>query len=133
MARLAVFIDGAYLDSIARFNFGGASIDLEKFASEVQATVTADTPEPVDLLRTFYYNCPPYQSAAARSPNNAGSKWGTSGEEWLARRLAAVVTRVDHEQMLSPRRVHPAHLLNPRRACKSTVFTQARAFDGQRR
>lgn len=62
MARLAIFIDGAYLDSVCREHFGGTGIDFEKFSEAIRTIVAAATPEPVDILRTLYYNCPPYQS-----------------------------------------------------------------------
>lgn len=38
------------------------SVDLEKLSQEVLATVNAASAESVDLLRAFYYHCPPYQS-----------------------------------------------------------------------
>ena len=62
MARLAIFIDGAYLDYLAKFQFGNADLDFEKFANEIVASIAGQTPEPIDVLRTLYYNCPPYQS-----------------------------------------------------------------------
>ena len=61
MARLAIFVDGAYLDSLSKYEFD-VNIDLEKFANAVKDEVASATPEPIDLLRTLYYNCPPYQS-----------------------------------------------------------------------
>ncbi|HLZ26709.1 MAG TPA: NYN domain-containing protein [Chloroflexota bacterium] len=62
MSRLAIFIDGAYLDNLARNECGGIGIDLELLSQEVKGVIAASTPEPIDLLRTLYYNCPPYQS-----------------------------------------------------------------------
>lgn len=61
MARLAIFIDGAYLDFLVRSEFD-MEVDLGKLANEVKGAVAGLTPEPVDLLRTHYYCCPPYQS-----------------------------------------------------------------------
>lgn len=60
MARLAIFIDGGYLDALAEKEFR-LRIDLELLARRIVADVGAKTPEPVDLLRAFYYHCPPYQ------------------------------------------------------------------------
>lgn len=60
MARLAIFIDGAYIDPVARNNFG-LQVHFGAFAEEITKIVGAQTPEPVDLLRTYYYNCPPFQ------------------------------------------------------------------------
>ena len=62
MARLAIFIDGAYLDHIAR-PFSINRLDYGKIAEEIRSVVDNNTREPVDLLRTLYYTCPPYRSA----------------------------------------------------------------------
>jgi uncharacterized LabA/DUF88 family protein len=59
MARLAIFVDGGYLDEIAENC--GVRIDFVKLADEIKAIVSADTAEPVSLVRTYYYICPPYQ------------------------------------------------------------------------
>ena len=61
MARLAIFIDGGYLDAIARDEFA-VFVDFRKFSDQILAAVSAKTPEPIDLLRTYYYHCLPYQS-----------------------------------------------------------------------
>ena len=62
MARLAIFIDGGYLDALARDEFS-VWVDYKKFSEQVAHTVASRTPEPVDLLRTYYYHCLPYQSS----------------------------------------------------------------------
>jgi uncharacterized LabA/DUF88 family protein len=62
MAKLAIFIDGAYLNFANKDHFGEVSIDYVKLAGEVRATIAGHTLEPVDLLRTLFYTCPPYQS-----------------------------------------------------------------------
>lgn len=62
MARLAIFIDGGYIKSLAEKEFK-IWVDYEKFPLEIQSVVAAKTPEPVDLLRTHYYDCLPYQSS----------------------------------------------------------------------
>jgi uncharacterized LabA/DUF88 family protein len=61
MARLAIFIDGGYLDALARDEFS-VWVDYRKFSEQITAAVASKTPEPVDLLRTYYYHCLPYQS-----------------------------------------------------------------------
>ena len=61
MARLAIFMDGAYLDNIAR-SFSINRLDYGKLAEEIRSIVDSNTHEPVDLLRTLYYTCPPYRS-----------------------------------------------------------------------
>ena len=61
MARLAVFIDGGYLDVLARDEFH-VRIDNGKLSSQITRVVASATAEPVDLLRTYYYDCLPYQS-----------------------------------------------------------------------
>lgn len=52
--RIALFIDGGYLDEVLKF-FGKARIDFEKLAEEMA--------NPHELLRTYYYHCLPYQSS----------------------------------------------------------------------
>jgi hypothetical protein len=52
MARAAIFIDGAYLDFTLRQEFAGVRIDYGKLSSEL-------LPAGMDLLRTYYYCCPP--------------------------------------------------------------------------
>lgn len=61
MARLAVFVDGGYLDALAEDEFS-VRIDLGKLGEKITEIVAAKTPETVDRLRTFYYHCLPYQS-----------------------------------------------------------------------
>jgi len=61
MFRLAIFVDGAYLEKVAKKN--DVRVDYEKLSSEILTRVNARTPAaPVDLLRTYYYNGLPYQS-----------------------------------------------------------------------
>ncbi len=55
MGRAAIFVDGAYLDFVMREEFSGLRIDYGKLP-------VALLPVGVDLLRTYYYHCPPYQS-----------------------------------------------------------------------
>jgi len=61
MFRLAIFIDGAYLDKVAQNN--KVWVDYEKLSSQIHSQVSARTPAaPIDLLRTYYYNGLPHQS-----------------------------------------------------------------------
>lgn len=62
MARLAIFVDGACVESLCRDYYAGMRVDFGRFPEAIRTVVAALTPEPVDLLRTLYYNCPPYQS-----------------------------------------------------------------------
>jgi hypothetical protein len=52
--RLAIFIDGGYFEKIIKNEFGEILID---FAKLVEALTDGK-----ELLRTYYYNCLPYQS-----------------------------------------------------------------------
>ena len=59
MARLAIYIDGGYIAKL------GASfrtwIDFEKLSARIHQGIAADTPEPLDVVRTYFYDCLPYQ------------------------------------------------------------------------
>ena len=61
MSRLAIFIDGGYLDKLASEDFQ-LRIDYKKYVAEVVSVIRAGTEGPLDLLRCYYYNCLPYQS-----------------------------------------------------------------------
>lgn len=60
MARLAIFIDGGYVAKLGKDEFS-IWVDQGKLSEEIRLAVAAKTPEPVDLLRTYYYDCLPYQ------------------------------------------------------------------------
>jgi uncharacterized LabA/DUF88 family protein len=66
VARLAIFIDGGYINKIAQIEFK-LWIDYNKLPGEIVSIVSAKTPDPVDLLRTYYYDCLPYQSNPSTS------------------------------------------------------------------
>ena len=53
--RAAIFIDGGYISRVLKDHHGGARVDFSK--------VSAHLTQGSDLLRTYYYDCPPYQSA----------------------------------------------------------------------
>lgn len=52
-SRIAIFIDGGYLDAVIRDEFGGIKIDFDKLAHKIAGDV--------EILRSYYYNCLPYQ------------------------------------------------------------------------
>ncbi len=55
MPRVAIFIDGAYLSYLLKDEF-----DLVKIDYKTLAETMADG---LDILRTYYYHCPPFQSS----------------------------------------------------------------------
>ena len=59
MARVAIFIDGGYLANIARSQH--IWIDFEKLTSEIRLRISKSVEEPLDLLRTYYYDCLPWR------------------------------------------------------------------------
>ena len=60
MARLAIFVDGGYITKLGAHEFS-VWTDLGRLSEEIRLAVAAKAPEPVDLLRTYYYDCLPYQ------------------------------------------------------------------------
>lgn len=62
MARLAIHIDGGYVSNVAKS--AGIWIDFELLSAKVADTIRETTAEPLDLIRTYYYDCLPYQSAS---------------------------------------------------------------------
>ena len=60
MARLAIFIDGGYLANLAEHHFR-IRVDHEKLGNEIRDVIAGSTREPLDLLRTYFYDCLPYQ------------------------------------------------------------------------
>ena len=62
MARLAIHIDGGYVANVAKS--AGVWIDFELLSAKVAATIRETTEEPLDLIRTYYYDCLPHQSAS---------------------------------------------------------------------
>lgn len=53
--RIAIFIDGAYLDATLKTEHGGMRVDFAKLARKLAGNT--------EILRTYYYNCLPYQRA----------------------------------------------------------------------
>ncbi len=54
MGTVAVFLDAGYVDKVIKLDFGNIRIDYHKLVLAMAA--------PDELLRTYYYNCLPYQS-----------------------------------------------------------------------
>lgn len=52
--KTAIFIDGGYLDKVLKKEYNKISIDYAKLSEEIVNNNL--------ILRTYYYNCPPYQS-----------------------------------------------------------------------
>ena len=59
MSRLAIFIDGGYLDSLSQDEFN-IPVDYSKINEEILNIVSAKSTG-IELLRTYYYYCLPYQ------------------------------------------------------------------------
>jgi len=73
LARLAIFIDGGYYNALAEEHYH-VRIEFPKFVERIKDIVAAQTPEPLDILRTFYYDCLPYQSKNPTS--DEGQRYG---------------------------------------------------------
>lgn len=56
MSRVAIFIDGAYLSYMLKDEFGLVKVDYKTLADNVA--------DGMDILRTYYYHCPPFQSSS---------------------------------------------------------------------
>ena len=61
MARLVIFVDGGYLANLAEHQFH-RWVDYEKLSNEIRDIISRSTREPLDLLRTYFYDSLPYQS-----------------------------------------------------------------------
>ncbi len=73
MARLAMFIDAAYANKLANDTFN-LWIDYEKFSRRLHKKIAAHTAEPLDLLRTYYYDCLPIKKIRRLRSKRSG--WG---------------------------------------------------------
>jgi len=54
MGRIAIFIDGAYLSYTLKDEFNSVRIDFQKLVDQMAGGR--------EILRSYYYNCEPYQS-----------------------------------------------------------------------
>ena len=59
MQRVAIFIDGGYLEKILKYNFKCRTLNFEAFCNKIVKTISPNA----DILRTYYYNCLPYKSS----------------------------------------------------------------------
>jgi len=55
MSRVAIFIDGGYVDKVVEREFEGTRLDFLKLSSQAAGSD--------ERLRTYYYHCPPFQSS----------------------------------------------------------------------
>ena len=62
MARVAIFIDGGYLRGLGRSEFPGNRVDYELMTARIRERISQDITEPLDVLRSYYYDSPPFQS-----------------------------------------------------------------------
>ena len=121
MARLAIFIDGGYLDKLAET--AAVRIDYRLFPQEVTKAVGDRTPEPLDLLRTYYYHCLPYQSA---SPTPERSRKGILGGAVFSRcsgsSLGLKSEREDSLMRVRMPRADPYSVRNGQTSCLDWTF-----------
>lgn len=61
MSRLAIFIDGGYVDGLSAADEFNIRVDYAKLITEMLSVVSTKSAG-VELLRTYYYHCLPYQS-----------------------------------------------------------------------
>ena len=78
------------MDAMASNEFS-VRVDYGKFANEVFCTIARENAEPLDLLRTHYYHCLPYQS----SPPTDEQQERFKGK----RRFFDALTRLDRFQV----------------------------------
>lgn len=57
MFRVAIFIDGGYLDKTLRHEFNGKRVSFRELSLAIAHTIHTDS----DILRTYYYHCLPYK------------------------------------------------------------------------
>lgn len=54
--RLAIFIDGGYLDKVLIHELGSASLDYGKFPNLIARNISKN----IEIFRVYYYHCLPY-------------------------------------------------------------------------
>jgi len=67
VARLAILIDGNYLQRVAS-DFFEASVDYSVLPNRIREIISSHVPEPLDILRTYFYDALPYM------PNNPSAE-----------------------------------------------------------
>lgn len=72
MSRIAIFIDGAYVQNVLKEEFGAAKIDFGRLSQTIASTLGKER------LRTYYYDCLPWQSnsPSAEERDRFGKKQG---------------------------------------------------------
>ncbi len=90
--KLAIFIDGGYLNRVLKKHFREARIDMLRFCEKICAEVDAER------LRTYYYNCLPY----VRKGNKEDMKRREKMQKYLTRlkRLPRFQVRLGRLQMI---------------------------------
>lgn len=63
MAKLAIFLDGGYTSHLSEHHFR-VWVDFGKMSDLIHTSIRTRTEEPLDLLRTYYYDCLPYESSS---------------------------------------------------------------------
>lgn len=58
--RAAIFIDGGYFDKVLQMEFGTPKVSYGRLSEEIAGKLGPS----VELLRTYYYHCLPYQSSS---------------------------------------------------------------------
>lgn len=106
MERCAIFIDAGYLSSVLAKEFGGMEVDFGKLSKELS--------DGSNLLRAYYYNCPPFQS---NPPTNEESERTMKANAFYdaLRRLPRFEVRLGRLAKRSCR------------SCNATVLQQKRA------
>jgi uncharacterized LabA/DUF88 family protein len=92
--RLAIFIDGGYLDKIAEKE-SGIRVDYAKFSEAIRSVVAAKSPDTVEILRTYYYHCLPYQRS---NPDPSEAQHFASAQKFFysLERLPRYIVRQGH-------------------------------------
>jgi len=83
MGKVAVFIDGGYLDKVMFFDHGKKRVDLQKLIEQIS--------KPDELLRAYYYHCLPYQSNPPTEEE--------SGRFASMQRFVTAISRLPHFQI----------------------------------
>ena len=98
MGTVAVFIDAGYPEKVLLNEFPGERVSYEKLARVASVGH--------DLLRTYYYNCPVYQSA---TPTEEEKRRSSEQHKFFSQleklprfeiRLGKLARRVDHGKVL---------------------------------
>lgn len=83
--RSAIFIDAGYLEKVLLKEFPGQTIDYGRLVTELATGK--------ELLRAYYYNCPPFQSNPP-TPDEARRKSSADGFYAALRRLPRFEVRL---------------------------------------